>query len=175
MNAERHPQAPSSWQGKSQSPETATSSKAIKFGLIGSLAGTIAMDLVIVVESLIAGMPVDGFLALIGSVVGGGSLAGAVLHLLMGSLLGLIFGTVTYKVRTLNIESARKGLWLGVLAGLVTIPLGVVPTAIVTGVPVIEMVRFSFIPHLVWGAVLGLIAGYAMHSGMLSAYVSSGD
>ena len=159
MNAEQHPQTPSIWQGESQGPETATSSRAIKFGLIGSLAGTIAMDLVMVVESLIVGEPVDGFVALIGSVVGGGTLVGAVIHLLMGSLLGLLFGTAIYQVRFLNTESVRKGVWLGVLAGLVTIPLGCVPVAIVTGVPIIEMVSFSFVPHLVWGAVLGVIAG----------------
>jgi len=159
MNAEQHPQTPSSWQGESQGPETATSSRAIKFGLIGSLAGTIAMDVVMVVESLIIGAPVDGFVALIGSIVGGGALVGVVLHLLMGSLLGLLFGIVVWQVRFLNIGSVRKGVWLGVLAGLVTIPLGCVPVAIVTGVPIIEMVSFSFVPHLVWGAVLGVIAG----------------
>jgi ethanolamine transporter EutH len=73
----------------------------------------------------------------------------------------------------LNIESVRKGVWLGVLAGLVTIPLGCVPVAIVTGVPIIEMVSFSFIPHLVWGTVLGVIAGCAMQSGLRSAKVSA--
>jgi len=159
MNAQQHPQTPSSWQGESQGPETATSSRAIKFGLIGSLAGTLAMDVVMVVESLIIGAPVDGFVALIGSIVGGGALVGVVLHLLMGSLLGLLFGIAVWQVRFLNIGSVRKGVWLGVLAGLVTIPLGCVPVAIVTGVPIIEMVSFSFVPHLVWGAVLGVIAG----------------
>ncbi len=97
MNAEQHPQTPSSWQGESQGPETATSSRAIKFGLIGSLAGTIAMDVVMVVESLIIGAPVDGFVALIGSIVGGGALVGVVLHLLMGSLLGLLFGIAVWQ------------------------------------------------------------------------------
>jgi len=171
MSTERRPRALSSRQGKGQGPETATGSRAIKFGLIGSLAGTMAMDLVMVAESLIIGEPVDGFVALIGSVVGGGVLVGVVAHLLMGSLLGLLFGTAIYKVRFLNIESMRKGVWLGVLAGLVTIPLGCVPVAIVTGVPIIEMVSFSFVPHLVWGAVLGVVAGYAMHSGLRSAEV----
>jgi hypothetical protein len=153
MNAQQRPQV------QSPSPETAISSRAIKFGLLGSLAGTLAMDLVMVVESLIIGAPVDGFVALIGSVVGGGALVGVVLHLLMGSLLGFLFGTAVWQVRFLNIGSVRKGVWFGVLAGLVTIPLGCVPVAIVTGVPIIEMVSFSFVPHLVWGAVLGVIAG----------------
>jgi len=173
MNAEQHPQAPSSRQEESQGPETATGSKAIKFGLIGSLAGTIAMDLVMVAESLIVGEPVDGFVALIGSVLGGGALVGAVVHLSIGSLLGLLFGAAIHQVRWLNIESVRKGVWLGVLAGLVTIPLGCVPFAIMVDVSIIEMISFSFIPHLVWGAVLGVIAGYALHSGPRSTEVSA--
>jgi hypothetical protein len=173
VNVKQHPQAWSSRQKESQGPETAARSKAIRFGLIGSLAGTMAMDLVMVVESLIMGQPVDGFVAVIGSVVGGGTLVGVAAHLIMGALLGLLFGAAIYKVRLLNIESVRKGVWLGVLAGLVTIPLGCVPVAIVTGVPIIEMVSFSFIPHLVWGTVLGVIAGCAMQSGLRSAKVSA--
>jgi hypothetical protein len=164
MNAKQHRPAPSSWPEEAQGPETGARSRAIKFGLIGSLAGTIAMDLIMIVESLLIGEPVDGFVALIGSVVGGGSLEGVGLHLLIGSLLGILFGTAISKVRSFSIESVWKGVWLGVLAGLVTIPLGCVPFAIIIDFPVIEMVRFSFIPHLVWGAVLGLIAGCAVHS-----------
>ena len=166
MNGEQQAQAPSRRQGEGQGAEAAARSRAIKLGVIGSLAGTIAMDVVMVVESLIIGAPVDGFVAVIGSAVGGGALVGVVLHLLMGSLLGLLFGIAITKVRFLNIDSVRKGVWLGVLAGLVTIPLGCVPTAVVAGVPIIEMVSFSFIPHLVWGAVLGVVAGYGMRSGV---------
>jgi len=167
MNAKQHPQV------QSPSPETATGSRAIKVGLIGSLAGTLAMDVVMVVESLIIGAPVDGFVALIGSVVGGGALVGVVLHLLMGSLLGVLFGVAIWQVRLLTIDSVQKGAWLGLLAGLVTIPLGCVPVAIITDVPIVEMVSFSFIPHLVWGAVLGVIAGYRMRSGLRSAEISA--
>lgn len=136
--------------------------KAYKSGVIGSLAGTLTMDAVMVAESFIIGEPVDGFVALIGSLIGGGPLVGVVLHLLMGSLLGLVFGIAVYHIRFLNIESVRQGVWLGALAGLVTIPLGCVPFAVIVDVPIVEMVSFSLIPHLVWGAVLGLVAGYAL-------------
>jgi len=162
MNGEQQAQAPSRRQGEGQGAEAAARSRAIKLGVIGSLAGTIAMDVVMVVESLIIGAPVDGFVAVIGSAVGGGALVGVVMHLAMGSLLGLLFGLAVWRVRLFKIESMRKGVWLGLLAGLVTIPLGCVPTAMVTHVPVVEMVSFSFIPHLVWGAVLGLVAGYGL-------------
>ena len=55
---------------------TPTLAKTTRFSVIGSLAGTMAMDLVMVVESLIVGEPAEGYLALIGSVVGGGALVG---------------------------------------------------------------------------------------------------
>lgn len=148
-------------------------SKGARVGLIGSLVGTFAMDLVMAVESLIIGEPAYGFIALLGSIVGGGVLVGVAAHLLMGSLLGLLFGTAVCQVRLFSIESVRKGVWLGILAGLVTIPLGCVPVAIVAGVPIIEMVSFSFVPHLVWGAVLGVVAGYGMRPGKRSPKVSA--
>jgi len=171
MSDEQYTQRRPNGQDESQGPETVAWLKAIKFGLTGSVAGTMAMDLVIVVEFLIAGEPVDGFLALIGSVMGGGTLVGVVTHLLVGLLLGLLFATAVCNVRFLNIESVWKGVWLGVLAGLATIPLGCIPFAILANVPIIEMVSFSFIPHLMWGTVLGVIAGHAMRSGLRSAKV----
>jgi hypothetical protein len=144
------------------SPKTATGASAIKYGVIGSLAGAMAMDLVMIIESLLLGEPVDAFLALIGSVLGCGTLVGAVTHLLTGSLLGLLFGLAVHQVRFLNIDSVQTGTWLGVLVGLVTIPLGCVPVAILAGISIVEMVSFSFIPHLIWGAVMGVVAGYGL-------------
>jgi hypothetical protein len=156
-------------QREGQKSETLTLTRAIRFGVIGSLAGTLAMDLVMVVESVMIGEPATSYLALIGSVLGGGALLGVAMHLVMGSLLGLIFGVAVYKVGFLRIDTFWKGVWLGVLAGLVTIPLGCVPFAIITGVPIPFMVGFSFIPHLVWGVVLGIVAGCEMRSSTRSA------
>jgi hypothetical protein len=160
-------------QRETGTPKTADSTRAIQYALIGSLLGTIAMDLVMVIESVILGMPVDGFWALIGSVVGGGVLVGVVAHYLTGLLLGLLFGLAVYHVRFFSIDSVRKGTWLGLLLGLVTIPFGCVPVAIITGVSIVEMVSFSFIPHLVWGAVMGVVAGYGLGRGPRSAQVSA--
>jgi Family of unknown function (DUF6789) len=145
--------------------KSAISARALKWALIGSLLGTLAMDLVMVVESLIIGMPVLNFFALIGSVVGGGAPIGAVIHLLVGSTLGLLFGLAVDQIRFLRIDSVHKGVWLGLLVGLVTIPLGCVPFAVLVGVSILELVSFSFIPHLVWGAVMGVVVGYGLASG----------
>lgn len=162
MTTERPQQEITSRQEETQRPETLTLTRVITVGVIGSLAGTIAMDVVMVAESVIVGQPALGYLALIGSVLGGGAPVGVVLHLVMGSLLGAVFGAAVYYFDFLRINTFWKGFWLGILAGLVTIPFGCVPFAIATGVPILYMVSFSFIPHLVWGAVLGAIAGYGM-------------
>ncbi len=145
-------------------PETPSFTRVVTYGVLGSLAGTIAMDVVIVAESLMIGEPVTSYLTLIGSVLGGGAPLGMMMHLVMGSLLGLVFGVAVHWVDLLRIHTFWKGVWLGVLAGLVTIPLGCVPFAVATGVPIAFMVTFSFIPHLVWGAALGIVAGYGLSS-----------
>jgi len=92
--------------------------RGIGVGLIGSLVGTLVMDLVMVAEFLMMGLPPDTYLALIGSVVGGGVAVGVVLHLFLGSLLGLVFSAAVMKVEALHIDSVRKGVRLGVLAGI---------------------------------------------------------
>jgi hypothetical protein len=133
------------------------------------------MDVVMVAESLIVGQPADGYLTLIGPVLGGGAMVGVVLHLLMGSLLGLAFGVTAYKIDFPRIETFWKGMWLGLLAGLVTIPFGCVPFSVATGVPILFMVSFSFIPRLVWGAVPGMVVGCGLRSGARSFGVSASN
>jgi hypothetical protein len=69
-------------------PEVRTSgvavTRVILVGLIGSLAGTVVMDLVMVVQFAIAGLPASTYLALIGSILGGGVPLGVVLHIFIG-------------------------------------------------------------------------------------------
>ena len=44
---------------------------------------------------------------------------------------------------------------LGFAAGAITIPLGCIPLAIWLGQPILEVIAFSIMPHLVWGTFLG--------------------
>jgi ethanolamine transporter EutH len=124
----------------------------------------LVMDLVMVGEFAMMGLPVDTQLVLIGSIFGGGVALGVVLHIVMGALLGLVFSVAVLTVEPLRIHSVGRGVGLGVLAGVVTIPFGCVPFAIVAGVPILEMVSFSTVPHLVWGVLLGIVAGYGLRS-----------
>lgn len=77
------------------------------------------------------------------------------LHVLFGTMLAILFGVTVSQFDAFRIDSVRKGLWDGVLAGLITIPLGCVPFAILVGVPLTTMIPFVTTPHLVWGLVMG--------------------
>ncbi len=144
--------------------EHKTLKRGIIYGIIGGLAGMIVMDIVMIVEFSIIRLPIDTYLELIGSVLGGGVLLGIPLHFVAGSLLGILFIFVVLKVDTFRIDSMRKGLGLGILLGVITIPFGCVPFAIITGIPITRMLYFSTIPHLVFGIVLGGIVGYGLRS-----------
>jgi len=130
------------------------------------------MDLVMVVEFSMVGLPLDTYLAMIGSILGGGAPLGVALHLLMGSLLGLGSSVGVLKLDVLPIETARRGVGLGVLAGIASISL-CVPFAILTGTPVATLLSFSIIPHLAWGAVFGVIAGYGMRSASVASPIGN--
>lgn len=134
--------------------------RAMAYGVLGGVTGILAMDLVMVVELWFARMPLTTYLRLIGSVFGGGVALGIFVHLVVGALPGLGLGVLTAKVKPLRIGTAREGLRLGFIVGVLSIPLGCVPFAMLTGVPVPKLLAFSTIPHLVWGSMLGVVLGY---------------
>ena len=137
--------------------------RGIGIGVIGSLAGTLVMDLVVVGELLMMGLPALTYLDLIGSIFGGGIPLGALAHFLLGSFLGLVFIMPVLKVNALRVDTVRKGVGLGFLAGLVSIVF-CVPFAILISEPIPAVLSFMAIPHLVWGTGLGIVAGYGLRS-----------
>jgi hypothetical protein len=139
-----------------------TLARAVTVCTAGSVAGLLVMDLVMVVEFSIADLPALTYLELIGSVFGRGALAGVFAHLALGAVIGIGLGVAVAKIAALRINTLGKGMLVGVLAGAVTIPFGCVPFAVLIGQPVIQVLSFSTIPHLVWGLVLGLVAGITL-------------
>jgi hypothetical protein len=137
-------------------------SREIRYGWIACLIGTVAMDAVVMLEYIITGQPLDTSFFLFGQLVGGGVITGFILHILFGSALGIIFGFAISRFDALRIDSAAKGLKVGILAGLITIPMGCVPFALAVGVPITTMIPFVTIPHLVWGIVLGWLTNYLL-------------
>jgi hypothetical protein len=134
--------------------------REIRYGLIACLIGTIAMDIVVVLEYFLIGQPLNTSFVLFGKLVGAGAILGVFLHLLFGSVLGIFFGILISRFDAFRISSLGKGLMVGVMAGLVTIPLGCIPFALVVGVPITTMIPFVTMPHLVWGLVMGWLTNY---------------
>lgn len=132
--------------------------KGIGFGLIGGFIGTALMDTVIVMTLLAAGEPADAFFTAVGEKLGQGAALGIALHNMIGISVGFIFALLVLNVRMLKIDTKRKGLVLGGLAGAITIPVGCIPLAIWLGQPILDVVAFSAAPHMVYGTVLGLVA-----------------
>lgn len=132
---------------------------SIQLGLLGGFIATILMDIVMFIEFFLMKQKITTNYAVIGSAVGGGVWLGLILHFIIGPTLGLIFGVIVSSFKSLHIDTLKKGVILGTLAGIITIPLGCVPTAILSKVPILDLVSFSAIPHLVWGSALGYIVG----------------
>lgn len=136
----------------------------VGFGIIGGVVGTILMDIVMVLTFLIAGQPADTFFSMVGEKFGYGSLVGIAVHNLVGLTGGIVFSLLVLNIKALHIESMRKGLVLGIAAGAVTIPLGCIPLAIWLNQPILVVIAFSFLPHLVWGTVVGWTVAYGLLS-----------
>jgi hypothetical protein len=144
--------------------------KGVGFGIIGGLGGTVLMDIVMVLTFLIAGQPADAFFSMVGEKLGDGALIGILVHNLVGLTGGLVFSLLVLNIKALRIDSRRKGLMLGIAAGAFTIPLGCIPLAIWLEQPILGVIAFSMLPHLVWGTILGWTVGYGLlaygrHSG----------
>jgi hypothetical protein len=137
--------------------------RGIGVGVIASLVGMMMMDLVVIVEFLLMGQPALTYLDLIGSVFGGGIPLGVLVHILLGSLLGVVFSVPVLTIEALRIDTVRKGLVIGFLFGLVSI-IACVPFAILIQERIVTVLVLMTIPHLAWGIGLGIVAGYGFRT-----------
>ena len=122
------------------------------------------MDALVILENAMTGQPLDTSFVLFSRLVGGGVIVGFILYILFGSALGIIFGTAITRIDALRIDSAAKGLKVGIAAGLITIPMGCVPFAIAVGIPIKTMIPFVTAPHLVWGTVMGWLTNFLLNA-----------
>ncbi|MEO9363689.1 MAG: hypothetical protein ABI348_07295 [Nitrososphaera sp.] len=108
----------------------------------GFFAAAILVSLIIGGDALL-GLPVGTFYSIIGIAMGGldpstAVFFGAVLHLIMGTLIGAVFGYLTTVVGPFNITGMAKGTGVGVLAGFIAFSVLFVP-----------LTRFEVEPSLV--------------------------
>jgi hypothetical protein len=140
-------------------------------GGIGGLVGTIVMDLFGAGLFLVMGGPASlsftiigdaaaAFFAMLGMAVAGGTPLGALLHYLIGIAFGALFGAAVSRVAVLQLDSLKKAIGLGIVyVELMSQPLLAAAAWVLhmTAAETAQWFGISFVMHLVYGLVLGLI------------------
>jgi hypothetical protein len=148
-------------------------SKGIVVGAVAGLVGTIVMDLFGFSVLLVNGGPDTISISLIGDAAAlffsrlgipliGGTPLGLLLHYLIGLLLGITFGTGIC-LFGIDIVGRKKGAVFGILyVEAMSIPMLTLAGIALQMSPSRMALYFatSFIMHLVFGSVLGLVASY---------------
>jgi hypothetical protein len=143
-------------------------------GMVGGLAGTISMHLFGVGIFTLLGWPPDTSFSIIGDsaaaffsklgvfLAGGGSL-GRRVYYLIGLTLGAMLGVAVAYLETLQLASHQKRVGLSILyVEIMSLPL------LAVGILALEMSAanavlwfgISFVMHLVYGLVLGIVTSY---------------
>ena len=149
-------------------------SRGIGWGFIGGLAGTMVMDLVLMVALPITGLPaltcfsivgntVASFFSIQGIEMAGGVPLGVFTHYLIGPVAGAIFGAAVTKVNFLRIDTLKKSIVLAILYVQILSQPILATTPILLKMTVTDTLNWyggSFAMHSVLGLVLGLIMSY---------------
>lgn len=163
--------------------------RGLVWGSIGGLAGTMLMDLFGTGLFLAAGLPPSlsfsvcgdaaaGFLAWLGQTVAGGAPLGALLHYVIGPVLGAALGAAVTGIAGLRLDSTAKGLGLGVLfVEVVSQPLLAAAAVVLKMTPAEAVPWFgvAFAMHLVYGLVLGASLRHGLRSSTLPAAQPAGQ
>lgn len=145
-------------------PQSPRKGSGLIAGSIAGIAGGLAMIPFFVLSAVSVGMPAMAVLASIGLAFGAdsdGAIAlGIVMHLAASVLIGMIFGIVTGMVDRLRITSYKKGVGLGLIAGMVAFAVLFIPTTMSPPSRPDQQgssMLIGVIEHLVYGAVLGAV------------------
>jgi hypothetical protein len=138
-------------------------SRELRTGALTGIAAMLAMDISLAMEFQIAQIPSDAYLSLIGSVFGGKATLGLLLQYVAGAVSGIVFALLATHTILRNIRTIRGWVVLGVLMGAATTLVDCVPLALLAGQPVTRILRFMIVPHIAWGLVMSLIAGYGLN------------
>ncbi len=163
------------WLVKGQIPSI-TLSRGIAWGLIGGLAGTMAMDLVQMGGLSALGLPagtcystigstVAHFFSLLGIKLSGGAMLGAVTYHLLGPVLSAIYGLAVSQIGALQRTTLKMNVVYAVIYAEVLSQLILTTMPILLKMPASETVLWfagSFVMHLTWGIVLGLVLHYGL-------------
>jgi len=147
--------------------------KALGWGTIGGVAGTLAMDLTLMAVLAAFGSPVLTCFSIVGDTaahffsmqnvgMAGTILLGVATHYTVGPVIGAIFGLLVARVKALRVNTLKKSILLGFLyVEILSQPLlATTPILLKMTVPaILQWYGGSFIMHMIAGAVLGAVVG----------------
>jgi len=148
-------------------------SKGLGWGLIGGLAGTSVMDLVLMGVFSAFGLPALTCFSIVGNTVvhflsihgmdkTGAILLGVATHYLVGPLIGAIFGMLITRVEAHRVNTLKKIILLAIIyVEILSQPmLAMTPILLKMTVPAtLQWYGGSFIMHLIMAVVLGSVVG----------------
>ena len=156
--------------------------RGIAWGFIGGLAGTLAMDLVLVGGLSALGLPtntcflsigstVAHFFSLLGIKLSGDLILGVATFHLLGPVLSAIYGLAVSQIGALQGITLKKNvvgavLYAEVLSQLILTTMPILLK--MSGSETLLWFAGSFVLHLTWGIVLGFV----MHYGLLDKSVT---
>jgi len=158
--------------------------RGLGWGLIGGLAGTMVMDLVLMVALPVAGLPALTCFSIVGATVAsffsmqgiemtGGVPLGVFTHYLIGPAAGAIFGAVVTQVKVLRPDTLKKSIIFAILYVQILSQPILATTPILLKMTVIKTLQWyggSFAMHSVLGLVLGVIMSYGLRSSFTASH-----
>ena len=151
--------------------------RGVSWGLIGGLAGTLVMDILLMGALLavrtsgffcfsLVGDTVARFFSLLGMEMAGGIPTGIVAHYLIGPLVGILFGTVVVGIPALRVDTIKKCIIAAIIyVEILSQPLLAMAPLLMEMDRLTVMLWYggSLIMHLILAVVLGSIVGRGMH------------
>jgi hypothetical protein len=157
----------------------ASFSGVLGWGLRGGLAGTLAMDLVLMVVMAALGLPASTCFSIVGNTVarffsiqnvemGRAIQMGITTHYIVGPVIGAVFGLLVTRVKALRVNNLKKSILLGILyVEILSQPLlAMTPILLkMTAPATLQWYGGSFVMHLVAGMILGAVVGRGLQQG----------
>ncbi len=167
------------FQGNSQAKghfPHATLGRGMAWGLIGGLAGTMVMDILLMGALSVAGHPaftcfsivgntVARFFSILGMETAGGVLTGVATHYLIGPLVGALFGAAAVQVDALRVDTLKKGIGFAVIYVEILAQPILASTPILLKMTAAETLQWfggSFMMHFIFGVVLGVVLSHGL-------------
>lgn len=150
--------------------------RGMAWGLLGGLAGTLLMDVVLMGVLSLVGLPAFTCFSIVGktaarffSILGYGPsgvvLLGVATHYLIGPLVGALFGVAVAQIKLLRVYTLKKCIFLAVVYVEILAQPILATTPILLKMTAAETVQWfagSFVMHFIFGVVLGVVVSYGL-------------